>query len=375
MSVTKIRYAMISTWIRRDLHDPLRLFDEIEILHYYQYGIHKDITASEVSDAFRYTNPLQLYRQLRRTTPDMIQGVEPFALKTIPYLLAGWLYVRRHKLPLVVVSPENRPIAIKYNRMVATILKVLLKPYLRQADLVIYLNEGAKDNFLQFGASQDQLARLMYGTWGVNVDEFRPDAADRFDFGFGKTILYVGRLDRIKGLFHLLDAFAIISPNTPGVGLVFIGAGPDEDALRRRVAELHLSEKTRFLGPVLNRDLPAYFRGAELFVSPSVTTKSWEEQIGMTNIQAMACGVPVVSTLSGAIPEYVINGKTGLLVPEKEPKALADAILQLLNQPERTRKMAANARACALKRYDACRNVVEVEDALVAAYRNKTEKQ
>ena len=85
----------------------------------------------------------------------------------------------------------------------------------------------------------------------------------------------------------------------------------------------------QLLGTVKNRDLPPHFRNADVFIAPSITTHRWEEQVGMTNIQAMASGVPVISTLSGAIPEYVPDGVAGILVPEQDPRALAEAIRRI----------------------------------------------
>ena len=85
----------------------------------------------------------------------------------------------------------------------------------------------------------------------------------------------------------------------------------------------------------------------------------------MTNIQAMACGLPVVSTRSGAIPEYVPDGRAGFLVPECDPQALAGAILRLLGDEALRQRMGAAARDYALEHYDARANVARAEEQLL----------
>ena len=90
----------------------------------------------------------------------------------------------------------------------------------------------------------------------------------------------------------------------------------------------------------------------------------------MTNIQAMACGIPVISTRSGAIPEYVPDGVAGVLVPERDPEALAEAILQLLSDESLRRKMGEAGRAYAVEHYDARKNVEKAEDQLIQLVEN-----
>ena len=85
----------------------------------------------------------------------------------------------------------------------------------------------------------------------------------------------------------------------------------------------------------------------------------------MTNIQAMACGVPVVSTHSGAIPEYVPDGEAGLLVPERDPQALADALLKLLHDPSLRHRLAQGGRRYAETHYSAAANIRQAEAVIL----------
>lgn len=133
------RYAMISTWIRRDVHDPLRHFRALDLVHLYQHAIYQDTAPGELATAQRYVTPIDLYQRLCLIRPEIVQNVEPLALMTLPYLYATWLYARRHNCPIVAVSLENRPLVAKYNQPVAFALQRLLMPYFRDASLIIYL--------------------------------------------------------------------------------------------------------------------------------------------------------------------------------------------------------------------------------------------
>jgi glycosyltransferase involved in cell wall biosynthesis len=357
------RLAMVSTWIRRDLQDPLRFFRRLDVRHFYRIQL-GDLPTNELGGTIRYGTPVDLYRQLERERPDIIQGVEPLGLMPLPYVLVGWRFARRHGLPWIVVSLENRPLETKYGRAVATVLRSLLRPYLRGAALVVHLNEGTRRNLSACGAPADRMRRLMWGTWGVDVDEFAPEGPVA-PTGFRRTILFVGRLIAAKGVFDLLEGFRLLAGRFPETGLVFVGGGPEAPELERRARAHGLADRIVVRGSLQNRDLPPVFRAATVFASPSITTRMWEEQVGMTNIQAMACARPVVSTWSGAIPEYVVDGQTGILVPESAPAALAEAIWRLLGDERAAANLGLRARAHAEAHYDARRNIAEIEDVVI----------
>ncbi|MCJ7737711.1 MAG: glycosyltransferase family 4 protein, partial [Anaerolineae bacterium] len=262
---------------------------------------------------------------------------------------------------------ENRPLQEKYGGPLAYILRFLLRPILTYARFIIYLNTGAFRNLQWAGVDTRKLQRLMYGTWGVNLSEFTPRQLDQECTDQAtKTILYVGRLHQQKGVFDLLRAFDKVSEQRADARLVLIGDGPDRESIVSQINNHSWRRSVLLLGTVKNRDLPAHFQAAAVFVAPSVATKRWEEQVGMTNIQAMACGVPVVSTHSGAIPEYVPDGEAGILVPERDPEALAAAILRILEDDELRARLGRQGRAYAVKHYDARQNVMKAEQIILS---------
>lgn len=360
-------FALVSTDIRRDLVAPLRHFTHLRVVHFYRKVAYGDLATDELDESLvAYGSPLDLFRHLWQVRPDIIQGVEPFLIRLLPYLYAAFAVAVLQRTPLVIVTLENRPLAEKHGPVFSRLLRILLRPYFDYARLIICLNEGARRNVLSVRPYEGKLRRLMYGTWGVDLDEFTPQYDGREpNFGPGPVLLFVGRLHAEKGVFDLLDAFALVKIQAPQARLVLVGDGPARAEIERFAAERDWAEDVILTGTVKNRDLPPYFRAADVFVAPSVTTRKWEEQVGMTNIQAMACGVPVVSTLSGAIPEYVPDGVAGILVPERDPQALAGAILQLLSGENLRRRMGEAGRAYAVEHYDAGKNVQRAEEIIL----------
>jgi len=132
------------------------------------------------------------------------------------------------------------------------------------------------------------------------------------------------------------------------------GGGPCLEDLKRLVVELGIAERVTFLGEV--RDVPAVLARARLFVLPSRS-----EGIPLTVLEAMARGLPVVATRVGGLPEVVVEGKTGYLVPPADPAALAEAILTVWRDPGGGRAMGRTGRQRAEDRFNVRRMVADYE--------------
>ncbi len=352
--------AMVSTDIRRDLLAPLRHFTQFDLVHLYRRAPYADLMPDDLMPNLQhYASPRELYDRLVHARPDVIQGVEPFSLALQPYLWACYLAARRTGARLLVVTPENRPLDIKFNLVLALILRQALRVYFNRACRIIVLNEGARRNVLECAVDPARVEKLMWGTWGVDLDEFSP-----LPHPAGPpTILFAGRLHPEKGIFVLLDAFARTRAARPDVRLMIVGDGPARRQVESRVAEMTGVE---LRGAVKNREMPDLFRAADVVAMPSRTTRKWEEQVGMVALQAMACGVPVVASRSGAIPEYVSDGVAGLLVPENDAAALAGCLIKILSEASLREKLGRGARAYALEHYDARVNMTRAQAALRA---------
>lgn len=153
-------------------------------------------------------------------------------------------------------------------------------------------------------------------------------------------VAYAGRLASNKGLAHLLDAWAGVAKRHPSVDLIL--AGRDwgvGDALRGQARALGIEGRVRFVGHLDDATYRATIANATCLVLPS----EWEA-FGIVLLEAMACGVPVVATRVGGVPEVVAHGEDGLLVPYGDPDALGEAIARVIEDETLARRMGARGR-------------------------------
>lgn len=169
---------------------------------------------------------------------------------------------------------------------------------------------------------------------GVDTEAFRPGGA-RAD---APTVLSVSRLSAQKGLDHLLDAFALVRERVDDATLEIVGDGPERERLQRRAGP-----GVRLLGHVAHRELPARYARAHVFASASL-----HEPFGLTTLEAMACGTPVVVSPLGGTAEFVNDATSGLVRPPHAPARLADGLASILEDPARRDRMGAAAREAAL---------------------------
>jgi glycosyltransferase involved in cell wall biosynthesis len=361
-----VTYAIVSWENRRDLQDPLRFFEALQPIHFFRIASYGDVKHNEQERTIQYHNPLDLLQKLRKAQPQIVQGGEPFFPRLIPYAWAELTYTRLAQRPLVIPSFDNIPIADQFGWAMAAAIRSAARPYVRSASLIIPANNGAEKNLRWAGARPERLVRMMYGTWGVDTSEFTPEGPRAKLPGTGHPIVYLGRLVRYKGVFDLVAAMPKVLERV-NADLVFIGGGPESDGLKQAARDAGVTDRVHFLGVVENKDVPSYLRAAAVLAAPSRTTRRWAEQVGMSAMQALACGVPVVTTSSGSIPEFVEDGVTGLVVTEGIPDALADAISRLLTNGVMRGDFARRAREEAVRRYDARKNIRNAERKILEA--------
>lgn len=181
--------------------------------------------------------------------------------------------------------------------------------------------------------------------FGVDTDRFAP-AENAPALGAPFTVGFIGRVVPEKGVGLLLDAVSAMGGDWR---LVYIGEGPARAELAGRVQAMGLGTRVAFYPRIPSVEMPAALRQLHVLVLPSVTRPNWKEQFGRVLIEAMACGVPVIGSSSGEIPNVI--GDAGLLFPEGDAEALRNALVRLRDDGDLWRALAAAGRARVLAEF------------------------
>ncbi|MDE3078285.1 MAG: glycosyltransferase, partial [Chloroflexota bacterium] len=215
------------------------------------------------------------------------------------------------------------------------------------ADLIIATSPSDKQEMIRFYGVAPQKVAIVPP--GLDLGLFRPmdraEAKRSLGLADRRVLLFVGRMDRIKGVETLLRATAQLLRSDPQFELLLLIVGGDrqirvmDDAsrellrLRAIVSDLGLRQAVRFVGPKEQSELPTYYAAADVCAVPS-----YAESFGMVAVEAMACGTPVVAAGVGGLQSTIVDGETGFLVPRHDPALFADRIAQLMRSPELRRR-------------------------------------
>jgi glycosyltransferase involved in cell wall biosynthesis len=230
----------------------------------------------------------------------------------------------------------------------------------RDAAAGVAMSRLIADELAAAGLARDRVAHIPHG---VDTHRFRPRSAEekatlRTALGISPDALvvaYTGRLLRGKGLETLVDAFARVAVREPRAHLLLVGSGAgqalsNEDELRDRVSRLEPAGRVTFTGRV--EAVEDWLGASDVFAFPSEF-----EALGLSLIEAAACGLPCVGTRTGGIVDVIVDGRTGILVPPADVDALARALGSLLADPARRASLGAEGRAFVLERFDVERSV------------------
>jgi len=154
-----------------------------------------------------------------------------------------------------------------------------------------------------------------------------------------RVILYVGRLEKIKGVQYALHALREVLATHPDTQFVIAGTGTYEQTLKELSAQLNLEDKVSFVGHASREELYQHYMKARCVVMPSV----WPEPFGKVGIEALSVGRPVVASAVGGISEWLIDGETGVLVPPADAQALSGALLRLFSDNDLVERMSSHA--------------------------------
>jgi glycosyltransferase involved in cell wall biosynthesis len=202
-------------------------------------------------------------------------------------------------------------------------------------DHYVTVSDSVKEHLIHKANILPGKITTIYNGVSPNGKKSRGKCSASGHFGLGphdKVVLSVGRLHRQKGYDCLIRATATVKREVATVKVLIVGEGEGENDLKNLVKSLDLSKEVIFTGLCL--DVGKLYNFTSLFVLPSL----WE---GMPNavLEAMAAAKPVVATRVGGVPELVVDGETGILVPPENPEALARAIADLLKNSNQANRM------------------------------------
>ncbi len=444
---------IISATIRRDLHRPFKLFKHFRVVHAYMDAAYGDMDDADFGpDTVRYRSPAELRKILADVQPDLVQAPEPAASRMMLRMCYEvWQWHRRTKRPYFFPMFENLPLRHKFGPVAGIVMEQILKRFAASASWVFYLNEGAHQSLIKLGfadgvipdrkdddssdaqdresrqpesstllrsielrtsklsvsasgsgsrMTKKKLYRANWGNWGIDRAEFWPTghpphgriaakdpATVRADH---PVILFVGRLSAAKGVDTLLDAFESVRSELPEAELWLVGPSTLDTGNTEIIERARATTGVRLLGVKKQRELPELFRQAWVTVLLSRTTKRWAEQVGMVNLQSLACGTPIVTTDSGSISEYLLDmnpesrirnlakakiqasgfkiqntGSGALLVTENDPAGASAAILHILQDPKQRETMGRSGVDWVTNTFNVATTVPQLEQYLV----------
>lgn len=234
---------------------------------------------------------------------------------TIPCGAVSWLFWKTNKIPYVV-SLRGSDVPGYSDRFSAVYF--FLKPFIRKiwkdSKQVVSNSQGLKDLALKTNENQD--ISIIFN--GIDTEKFRPENSEKkyFHITLGGT-----RITHRKGIRYLIEAVEKLVLKHGNIRMNVVGEGNERDELEKMVKEKNLEEKIRFVGRVSHDEIFKYYNEAGVFVLPSLNE-------GMSNamLEALASGLPIISTRTGGADELVVDGENGFIVKMKDSGDLAEKI-------------------------------------------------
>ena len=261
-------------------------------------------------------------------------------------------YCEKTGKPLVLQEQENIPFVDLDRSMYPRRSYVL-----SVARRIATLTERAKLSLILEGVPSEKIRVLRRG---IDTELFHPRAREsglREKLGFTQdqtVILFAGRIVWSKGIWEFVHAAKLLLDD-PAVKqcnptFLIVSAGGKVAAVKERIRYLNISEHVKIMNSVPFDQMPTVYGVADIFVAPSAATPLWQEQWGLVISEAMATGTPVITTLSGAIPEVI--GEAGVLVQPSDTYALLDALKRLVCDVEKRKALGEAGRARVVEECD-----------------------
>jgi len=257
----------------------------------------------------------------------------------------------KHDMRVVVTQWENIPFYGEKN-----LFKRKIKEKVRiNADFFIAVTDRAKDALVIEGVPDEKITIIPIGVDLTRFKLAKPEKEKKREYYVkpeDTVAVFVGRLVWEKGVYDLIYALKkmVLYDEARHFKLLMIGEGPEQTKIEKLVKELGLQDHVKVIGKIPYVKIHEIYQLSDLFILPSIPTRSWQEQFGMVLVESMASGKPIISTLSGSIPE--ILGDVGILVPPNDPLSLYQQIKRLVLSERLREKLGKKARKRAEKEFD-----------------------
>jgi glycosyltransferase involved in cell wall biosynthesis len=248
---------------------------------------------------------------------------------------------------------KNKPLIVTYHNDITgkgamkyvaeAYNNTLLRATLKKSSKIIATQSKNPETSLYLKKYQDKIEIIPTG---VDIERFKPVETEECE----NTLFFLGVLDKYheyKGLSCLLHAMSRVKKRIPGIKLIVGGTGELLEHYRKQTAAMDLSGSVSYAGHIAENQLTGYYNRCSAFVLPS--TSAAQEGFGMVLLEAMACGKTVITTEITGIAERVRRTDSGTIVKQNDAESLSDAIITLMEDPQKTKAMGANARKLAME--------------------------
>lgn len=292
----------------------------------------EDIVIEDLGGIFVFNVFVKMIKYFRKETPDIF--ISTFPRFNFVNMLAK-IFSRKKFNFIIIEQTTPSKLFITARKISHKIIAYFFLPFLirffySKAKAIVCVSEAVKDDLCRFAGLTEKINVIYNPVIGEKIEY------QWFESKKTPVILSMGRLVSAKDYPTLIGAFSFLLAKKE-VRLMILGEGEEKENIREIAKDLGVLEKIDFLG--FQENPYKYLAGASVFVSSSV-----REGFSNSIVEAMACGTPVVSTEAEGPAEIIENGKNGVLVPVGDSKALAEAILEVLNNPVLQQKLSTAGR-------------------------------
>ncbi len=304
-----------------------------------QEGVETEIVQVNAPYRPRWVGSLRGVRALFRLAPFLVRLWDAAGRVQLFHVMAnsGWAWHLCAAPAIWIAKLRRVPVVVNYRGGNADEFFAQsffwIRPTLRQADRLIVPSGFLQQVFARFGLVGEVVPNV------VDLSRFAPRPASPGSRPDQPHLIVTRNLESIYDIGTALRALAIVRNTLPGAHMTVAGSGPERDNLAELARALGLAANVTFTGRLDNDRIAELYQRADLFLNPSLV-----DNMPISILEALASGVPVVSTNVGGIPFVVDHQKTALLVPPREPAAMARAVLDLLDDPAKAARLSSAGR-------------------------------